>query len=153
MSIYATLWSLKFPEFGDYHSGCNWIEVTAQGVPPHIGSPTPVVGYEDGDPYSEFLPPAVITNEDGEAEFMRAVVFVTENTAKGTSRSGQEYVNPLFTLTGAEYANVLFSELHDRICGALRGNRPALTLEIINPDGTLKLVFEDSTTQDLDQNA
>ncbi len=41
MSIYATLWKLKFPKEGDYHSDCEWIEVTAQAVPPHIGSPTP----------------------------------------------------------------------------------------------------------------
>ena len=41
MSIYATLWSLKFPKDGDDYFGCEWIKVTAQGVPSHIGSPTP----------------------------------------------------------------------------------------------------------------
>ena len=41
MSIYATLWALKFPEEGDDYVGCAWIEVRAQGVPAHIGSPTP----------------------------------------------------------------------------------------------------------------
>jgi hypothetical protein len=38
MSIYATLWKLKFPKDGDDFIGCDWIEVTAQGVPPHIES-------------------------------------------------------------------------------------------------------------------
>lgn len=38
MSIYATLWSLKFPRFGDYYGGGEWIKVTAQGVPAHIGT-------------------------------------------------------------------------------------------------------------------
>jgi hypothetical protein len=41
MSIYATLWKLRFPSGGDYFRGCEWVEVTAQAVPPHVGSPTP----------------------------------------------------------------------------------------------------------------
>lgn len=57
MSIYATLWKLKFPKEGDEHLGCEWIEVTAQAVPPHIGSPTPGNGYEGGDPYAAFSRP------------------------------------------------------------------------------------------------
>jgi len=28
MSIYATLWRLKFPRYGDDHTSCEWIEVT-----------------------------------------------------------------------------------------------------------------------------
>lgn len=36
MSIYATLWQLKFPKDGDDYFGCEWMTVTAQGVPPHI---------------------------------------------------------------------------------------------------------------------
>src|ERR1022692_5336904 len=102
MSIYATLWSLKFPKFGDDHIGCDWIRVTAQGVPPHIGSPTPGMGYEDGDPFADFLPPPVTTNEDGDAAHMRAVVIITEETRKGTPQNGQEYINPLLTITGEE---------------------------------------------------
>jgi hypothetical protein len=50
MSIYATLWTLKFPKEGDEHLGCEWIEVSAQAVPAHVGSPTPGMGYESGDP-------------------------------------------------------------------------------------------------------
>jgi len=33
MSIDATLWSHKFPRYGDIHTGCKWIEVT--GKQPH----------------------------------------------------------------------------------------------------------------------
>ena len=94
MSIYATLWSLKFPRHGDIHTGCEWIEVTAQAVPSHIGSSTPGLDYENGDPYADFLPPALITDEDGHAEFMRTVVIITEETEKGTARHPQEYSNP-----------------------------------------------------------
>ena len=81
MSIYATLWWLKFPRCGDDYVGCEWIRVTAQGVPAHVGTPTLGFGYEDGDPYAEFLPPAVEVNAEGDSEFMRAVVF--EGTATG----------------------------------------------------------------------
>jgi hypothetical protein len=35
MSIYATLWQLKFPRYGDNHS--EWITVLAQRVPAHAG--------------------------------------------------------------------------------------------------------------------
>jgi hypothetical protein len=108
LSIYATLWILKFPEFGEHHYGCQWTEVTAQGVPPHIGTPTAGFGYERGDPFADFLPPAVEVGPEGEAECMRAVVFVTEHTRKGTPRSGQEYVNPLLMLSGKEYASLSF---------------------------------------------
>ena len=49
MSIYATLWSLQFPRYGDAYVGGEWIAVTAQGVPAHIGPLTPGFGDEDGD--------------------------------------------------------------------------------------------------------
>jgi hypothetical protein len=123
LSIYATLWVLKFPTFGEYHHACEWIEVIAQSVPPHIGSPTPGFGYEREDPFAAFLPQAVEVSPDGEAEYMRAVVFVTEYTRKGTPRSGQEYVAPLLTLSGKEYASFTFDQLHQRICRVTR--RPA----------------------------
>ncbi len=94
MSIYATLWSLKFPRYGDDFFGCEWIWVTAQGVPGHIGTPTPGHDYEDGDPYANFLPPPVEVDADGNSEFMRAVVFVSEETKKGTSRARQDFQEP-----------------------------------------------------------
>ena len=140
MSIYATLWKLKFPKKGDEHLDCEWIEVTAQAVPPHIGSPSPGNGYESGDPYAAFLPPAVETDADGLAKYNRAVVFVTEYTIKGTGRSGQEYASPLLALTGEEYARMPFEELHRRICDALRGNRSPIVAEVLLPDGTRKII-------------
>lgn len=149
MSIYATLWRLKFPRHGDVHAGCEWIEVMAQGVPPHIGSSTPELGYEDGDPYADFLPPAIVTDEDGDAEFMRAVVIITEETVKGTARHPQEYSNPLLMLDGKQYASMTFDELHNRICDALRGARPRLAIETIDSDGRHSLHFEDGTSRNL----
>lgn len=143
MSIYATLWSLKFPRFGDYYGGCEWIRVTAQGVPAHIGTPTPGEGYEDGDPYAHFLPPPVEVNADGDAEFMRAVVIVTEETKKGTARSGQEYVNPLLVLSGRDYASIPFAELHERICDALRGKGPRVVMQSFTGDGGVQLILSD----------
>lgn len=140
MSIYATLWKLKFPKEGDVHLSCEWIEVMAQAVPPHIGSPTPGNGYEGGDLYAAFLPPALETNADGEAPHNRAVVFVTEYTIKGTERCGQEYASPLLVLTGEEYARIMFAELHRRICDALRGNRSPVVAEVLLPDGTHKII-------------
>jgi hypothetical protein len=141
MSIYATLWKLKFPRFGDYHTRSEWIDVTAQGVPPHIGSPTP----------GSFLPDAVVTDEGGEAEYMRAVVIITENTKKGTSRSPQEYVDPLLILSGQEYASLSFQELHERICDALRGGRLGVSLEIIDPAGDARIVFDDGTSRSVNR--
>jgi len=31
-SIYATLWALQFPRFGEFHIGCEWVTGIAQGV-------------------------------------------------------------------------------------------------------------------------
>ena len=91
MSIYATLWTLKFPSEGDATCDCEWITVHAQAVPPHIGTPTPGHGYEQGDPYREFLPPPVEVDAHGTAPYDRAVVFVTERSIRGTERHPQEY--------------------------------------------------------------
>jgi hypothetical protein len=142
MSIYATLWRLKFPESGDDYFGCDWVEVVAQGVPAHIGSPTPGCGYEDGDPYGEFLPPALETDENDEHESMRAVVIVRAGTPKGTARSAQEYVHPLLVLTGEEYASISFAALHERICEALRGGRQRVVAQFFAPDGHIELIRE-----------
>ena len=149
MSIYATLWRLKFPRHGDDHTGCDWVDVIAQGVPAHIGTPTPGFGYEDGDPYAAFLPsPVVILSEDDESA-MRAVVFVAAGTPKGTERSHQEYVNPLLVLTGQDYATIPFGDLHERICNVLRGDRPRSVSEFWGPEGTIRMIFEDGGIQEL----
>lgn len=140
MSIYATLWSLKFPKDGDLTSDCEWIEVIAQGVPPHIGSPSSSAGYDGKDPYSSFLPPPIPVDENGIAPVMRAVVFVTEFTQKATERSGQEYLSPLLVLTGDEYEHISFADLHEKICTALRGNHTPVIAEVFMPDGSKKII-------------
>ena len=140
MSIYATLWKLKFPKEGDIIQGCEWIEVIAQAVPAHVGSPTPGCGYEDGDPFTSFLPPAVATDAEGDAPFHRAVAIVTEHSIKGTERSGQEFASPLLLLTGEEYARMTFDELHQRICDALRANRSPVVAEVFLSDGTHRII-------------
>jgi hypothetical protein len=150
MSIYATLWKLKFPRDGDDYLGCEWITVIAQGVPPHIGSPTLGCGYEDGDPFAAFLPTPVHTDEDGEYEYMRAVVFITEDTPKGTERSLQEYVHPLLMLTGEEYAKIPFDTLYMQICHALRGDKPLVVAEYLAPGGRTRILFEDGTAKEMD---
>lgn len=150
MSIYATFWKLKFPAEGDDYPGCKWVTVTAQGVPAHIGSPTPGSGYEVADPYAGFLPPPVPTNEAGEAGHMRAVVFVREGTRKGTARSPQEYVSPLLVLTGEEYASMTFETLRARICDALRGEKPRVVATFLVPGERVRLLLEDGTSREVD---
>lgn len=140
MSIYATLWILRFPAEGDSHSGCDWIEVLAQSVPPHIGTPTVGNGYEAGDPYASFLPPPVAVDAKGDAPYARAVIFVTKDSLKGTERSGQEYAAPLLVLTGKEYAEISFEDLHSRLCARLRGNRAPVVAEIFSPDNPPKTI-------------
>ncbi len=153
MSIYATLWKLKFPRDGDDYPGCEWITVTAQGVPAHIGSPTATGVPASGDPYAAFLPSLVLTNEAGEAEHMRAVVFVTEGTRKGTTQSPQEYINPLLVLTGAEYAAMTFETLRARICDTLRGEKPRVVATFLLPGERVRVHFEDGTTKEVNGQA
>ena len=86
MSIYSTRWRLWFPRFGDDHTGCEWVEVRAQGVPGHIGTPTPGHGYEAGDPYGDFLPPPIVFAPDDQGHRLRAVVFVRVGTQKEVQR-------------------------------------------------------------------
>lgn len=144
MSIYATQWVLRFPAFGDEYDGCEWVEVIGQGVPGHIGTPSPGYGYESGDPFSDFLPPAIAYDEKVDELALRAIVIVRE----GTKKEGQEYIRPLLVLSGQEYASTPFPVLHARICDALRGNRPQLTMEVFN-NGRHLLMFDDGSTQEL----
>jgi hypothetical protein len=149
MSIYATLWCLRFPEHGDDHIGCEWVEVIAQGVPAHIGSPTPGHGYETGDPYGEFLPPPIEVPSDDDITKMRAVVFIREGTKKGTKRSHQEYENPLLVLSGEEYERISFAKLHEKLCSALRGDHPRVVMQILRPDGATTVHFEDGSSREV----
>lgn len=134
MSIYATVWALRFPHLGEFHSTCEWVTVLAQAVPAHVGTDGP-------DPYASFLPPIL----ESIADDLRAVVFVVEETEKGTDRSAQEYVAPLLVLSGKEYASMSFSLLHAKLCDALRGDRPRLAAELVQPDGTRRLFFDDGS--------
>jgi len=138
LSIYSTLWALRFPRLGDAYTGCEWVTLMAQGVPEHIGESA-------ADPYAFFLPARVDSIADG----LRAVVFVTEGTAKGTQRSSQEYSTPLLVLSGTEYSSIPFSALYERLCAALRGDRPRLVAEQLQPGGTTILIFDDDSTQNL----
>ena len=146
MSIYATLWHLQFPRHGDSYAGCECVGVLAQGVPAHIGTPTPGYGYQSGDPYGAFLPPALRIESGTSEDDLRAVVFVECTSKKGTTRSGQEYESPLLVVTGAEYAAMGFQVLHDRLCTALRGTNPRLVLEVFGPGSAAVFVFEDEAT-------
>ena len=117
-------------------------------MPAHIGSPTPGYGYEEGDPYAEFLPPSLETDEDGEHEFMRSVVFITEETSKGAARNPQEYVDPLLVMTGDAYATASFDDLYEEVCEALRGENPRLIAEMFTLDGRVKRIYEDGSSQE-----
>jgi hypothetical protein len=142
MSIYATLWSVQIEDPAAPLTKPRWVRVTAQAVPPHIGSPTPGCGYEDGDPYADFLPPPVQTDETGDATYDRAVVFITDTTKKGTARNGQEYVNPLFIMTGEEYAKVSFDTLLRRLEEAIHSG-PRVIAEFIDSQGQSHVFTEE----------
>lgn len=146
MSIYSTLWHLRFPRDGDACADCDWVDVLAQGVPAHVGTPTPGYGCTSGDPYEAFLPPALRIGDGSSEDDLRAVVFIVASAQKGTNRSGQEYVAPLLVLSGAEYVAMPFQALHDRLCEALRGSKPRRVLDIFGADGTRTSVFENGST-------
>jgi hypothetical protein len=145
MSIYATRWIVKFPSQGDVYTGCEWVEVMGQGVPAHIGTPSPGYANESGDPFADFLPPAIPVPNNDDGTTLRAMVVIR----RGAEKVGQEYVQPLLVLSGREYASMSFDDLHDRICDALRGNRPRCIAEIISPDGNTRLVLDDGSTREL----
>lgn len=149
MSIYATLWVLKFPQRGDEYTGCEWVEVWAQAVPEHIGRPTEGSGCERGDPYASFLP-SVGWEEASETEGrFRAVVFVTPDTLKGTAgHHPQEYEDPLLVLSGVDYRSIPFTELHKRLCDALRGDRPRVIGEVAF-HGRVHVMFDDGSRLDV----
>jgi hypothetical protein len=142
MSIYATLWSIRIQDPAAPFMSPKWVTVTAQAVPAHVGSPTAGGGYESGDPYSDFLPPPIQTDEDGQADYHRAVVFVTDETRKGTARNGQEYVNPFLVLTGEEYAKMPFQALLEKLAEGVRSG-PRVTMEDLDSEGESHVFTED----------
>jgi hypothetical protein len=143
MSIYATLWRLQFPRYGDDHTACEWVEIVAQGVPGHIGTPSPGHGYEAGDPFADFLPPPIVLAPDDQGDKLHAVVIVRD----GTPKEGQRYVDALLVLSGEEYRKSTFDELHTRICNALRGSRPEVVMEVWSPDGSVRLMMGDGSSR------
>jgi hypothetical protein len=90
ISIYATLWELKWPRDGSWAmSDDDYVEVWCQAVPAHIGHPS---DYPEGDPFADFLPPPVLLDETNELQGppYRAVFICGLMTYKGTTRSGPE---------------------------------------------------------------
>jgi len=68
---------------------------------------------------------------------------------EGTTKVVQEYVRPLLVLSGSEYAAIPFPELHQRICDALRGERPRWVGAWTGTDGSTRLMFEDGSVHGL----
>jgi hypothetical protein len=52
------------------------------------------------------------------------VYVCSPHTTKGTERCGQEYVNPLLTLKGEEYARIGWEDLWGRISKAVEKEFP-----------------------------
>lgn len=102
MSIYVTIWSIKLeaPWIPN-----EYVTVWAQGVPAHIGQPDQ--GYET-DPHEDYLPPIIANYDPNREHPYRAVVFVQEGRDK---KDYQKYVDPILTITGAEYEAVSFPSL------------------------------------------
>ncbi len=101
MSIYATI-----GEFGIYsEKDKEIVRVTIQGVPNHIDY--------IGEAW-DWLPPI-----DKSKKYMRAVVFILDDTVKGTDRCGQEYDNPLLIMSGREYEKAKFTDLMTQLNEAL----------------------------------
>ena len=132
MSIYATLWELQFPLFGQSHTDCEWESVVAQGVLDHVGEEGP-------DDHLMFLPPREVSMAGG----LRAVVFIRKLQPKGTDRFAQEYPEPLLTLTGREYEALSFGALHEKLIEALRRSKPRMVAELMRPSGEITGFLED----------
>jgi hypothetical protein len=132
MSIYATLWEIKVRKCHSFDD--EWIEVFAQAVHAHIGHPS--AGYAD-DPYSDFLPPVVAYDpaEEGD-QVERAVVIVAEGRDQ---KVGQQYVDPLVTLTGQEYRSMSFPALLRLIETKLPWDRSVIACRV-GPDGSRQIV-------------
>ena len=85
------------------------------------------------------------TDAEGQADYNRAVVFVTEETRKGTARHGQRYVDPLLVLTGEEYAKMPFQTLLDKLTEAVRTG-PRVVAEFLDSDGETHIFTDEEPT-------
>jgi len=148
MSIYSTQWEIQIPlhnwcarkygpdgqlvkrtPFGDWEkwNGVDWVEVFCQGVPGHIGHPS---HYPEGDPYADFLPPALAGDDfDGK---LRAVVIVLEGRH---AKEGQRYLEPLLVMTGEEYRKTSFAALLGRVSTAVHEKLKETETDEENPGG------------------
>jgi hypothetical protein len=141
MSIYATKWELKVPRRHFFDE--EWVRVYAQAVPAHIGHPSE---YPNGDPYADFLPPAVrdYDPETGTALFDRAVLIIQEGRDK---KVGQRYVDPLLVLSGEEYARMAFDDLLDQIHRAIGWDENVIGM-FLKPDGEKEILRSDEELYD-----
>jgi hypothetical protein len=140
MSIYATGRSVGIEIDEDDAMRPIFWEVYFQHVPNHINEQN---GY-GGPDWDEWLPAFVhrpdctmrkgtISNSrTGEAYDWhecycgdRAVFVCDDLTTKATPRNGQEYVNPVLVLTGAEYRSIGWCELMERIETSVSERRAA----------------------------
>lgn len=107
MSIYATLDTIQYEdEHGVRH------EICFQGVPGHITY--------TGEKWDWLPPPLPQADTQGDDWRLRAVVVISGETHKGTPRNGQEYLHPLFILTGEEYERITWREMMERIGKAIQ---------------------------------
>jgi hypothetical protein len=70
------------------------------------------------------------------------VVFITDETKKGTARNGQEYVDPLLVLSGEEYANIPFQMLFEKLEEAIRSG-PRVVAEYYDAEGHTHVIRND----------
>ena len=120
MSIYSTGWSFQWgvSPRGVFNAGCGkwnplFVEVYVQFVPGHIGHPE---GGYYSDPYADFLPPALSSEETDVDDKIRAAVFLLRGDDE---KDGQRYVSPLLVLSGDEYNNIGFHDMMDRLASVV----------------------------------
>lgn len=73
------------------------------------------------------------------------MVIVREDTPKRV----QEYIGPLLVLSGQDYARIPFAQFHEKICAALRGERPRFIGQFGMSDGSVRVMFDDGSSQDV----
>jgi hypothetical protein len=134
MSIFGTRHVLRFPRYGDFHTGCDWIQVYVQAVPDHCGPTTP----GEPDPYGELLPEYASSVARG----LRAVAVICEDDVG----DGLRYRDPIVLMSAVQYFRTPFEDLLELICDRLRGTRPRLLTEVQLADGSTRVVFEDNSS-------
>jgi hypothetical protein len=68
--------------------------------------------------------PAAVKNVSYDCECGARAVFICDDlTTKGTERNGQEYINPVLVLTGAEYVAITWKDMLTRITESVAERR------------------------------